>query len=70
MMRAGDLEKAMMRKIKLLFKFDSFFEGDLLTKVVDRGLCPTKFCSYSVPKKYIEVYVNHKLIGLLAQDSY
>ena len=33
---------------------------------VDRGFCPTRSCSQSVPKKYTEVYINHKLSGLLA----
>lgn len=32
---------------------------------VDRGFCPPRSCSLSVPKKYIEIYINHKELGLL-----
>lgn len=34
---------------------------------VDRGFCPP---GPTVPKKYTEKYINYKLVGLLAQDSY
>ena len=37
---------------------------------VDRGFCLTWSFSHSVPKKHTEVYINHKLVDLLAQASY
>ena len=35
--------------------------------VVDRGFCPAWSCSHSVPKKHTEVYINYKLVDLVAQ---
>ena len=37
---------------------------------IDRGFCPTRPHSCSVPKKSTEVYINYQCIGLLAQASY
>ena len=37
---------------------------------VDRGFCPARPHSHSAPKKYTEVYINYKLVGLVAQASY
>ena len=34
---------------------------------VDRGFCPVRSNSHLVPKKHTEVYINYKLVGLLAQ---
>lgn len=42
--------------------------GVVLT-LVDQLFCLTQSCSDSAPKKYTEVYINYKLIILLAHVS-